>query len=84
MRQPSKCRPSGLEFARGAGRAFVSGGPRRNQQYAWGFGAYHPSGANFAMCDGSTRFITADIDYFRTFQWLNRHNDRQIPKDDRP
>jgi prepilin-type N-terminal cleavage/methylation domain-containing protein/prepilin-type processing-associated H-X9-DG protein len=31
--------------------------------YAWIFGSYHPGGANFALCDGSGRFIPETIDY---------------------
>jgi prepilin-type N-terminal cleavage/methylation domain-containing protein/prepilin-type processing-associated H-X9-DG protein len=41
-------------------------------QYAWQFGSYHPTGAQFVMCDGSVRFINQDIDYFNVFVWLNR------------
>lgn len=28
-----------------------------------GFGSWHPAGANFAMCDGSARFISENIDW---------------------
>ena len=47
-----------------------------NQQYAWGFGSYHPAGAVFAFCDGSTRFISETVDYINVFQWMNRVNDK--------
>jgi len=39
-------------------------------QYAWGFGARHTGGANFAMCDGSVKFLTNSINY-ATFSALN-------------
>jgi prepilin-type N-terminal cleavage/methylation domain-containing protein/prepilin-type processing-associated H-X9-DG protein len=31
--------------------------PRYKLQYAWGFGSWHPQGANFVLGDGSVRFI---------------------------
>ena len=51
-------------------------GDRSYQQYAWGFGSYHPAGAMFVFCDGSTRFISENVDYNNVFQWLNRINDK--------
>lgn len=52
-----------------------SGTLQRNQQYAWGFGSYHPAGALFVMCDGSTRFVSDNVDYFNVFIWMNRIKD---------
>ena len=31
--------------------------------YAWVFNSYHPGGAGFVFCDGSTHFLSEDIDY---------------------
>ncbi|HUY90509.1 MAG TPA: DUF1559 domain-containing protein [Pirellulales bacterium] len=45
------------------------------RQYAWQFGSYHPAGAQFVMCDGSTRFISENIDYYNIFVWMNRIKD---------
>ncbi|MCA9224905.1 MAG: DUF1559 domain-containing protein [Pirellulaceae bacterium] len=33
------------------------------RQYAWGWGSLHPGGAQFALCDGSTRFLPETMDY---------------------
>jgi len=49
---------------------------RSNRQYAWGFGSYHPAGAQFVFCDGSARFISDTIDYIKVFQWMNRVADQ--------
>ncbi|HVX64097.1 MAG TPA: H-X9-DG-CTERM domain-containing protein [Pirellulales bacterium] len=54
---------------------YVSGTNQRKQQYAWQFGSYHPGGAQFVMCDGSTRFISDNVDYYNVFLWLNRIKD---------
>jgi prepilin-type N-terminal cleavage/methylation domain-containing protein/prepilin-type processing-associated H-X9-DG protein len=35
----------------------------QNRSYAWVFNSYHPGGANFAFCDGSTQFLSETIDY---------------------
>jgi prepilin-type N-terminal cleavage/methylation domain-containing protein/prepilin-type processing-associated H-X9-DG protein len=42
-------------------------------QYAWGFGSWHPGGANFLFCDGSVRFLPDTIS-FPLFQALNTAN----------
>jgi hypothetical protein len=33
------------------------------RQYAWGWGSPHPGGAQFVLCDGSTRFLPETMDY---------------------
>lgn len=48
-------------------------------QYAWQFGSYHPAGALFVFCDGSTHFISDDVDYYNAFLWLNRPADSRKP-----
>jgi prepilin-type processing-associated H-X9-DG protein/prepilin-type N-terminal cleavage/methylation domain-containing protein len=42
-------------------------------QYAWGFGSWHPGGANFLFGDGSVHLISDRIK-FETFQALNTIN----------
>ncbi|MGI8978624.1 MAG: DUF1559 domain-containing protein [Pirellulaceae bacterium] len=56
---------------------------RTNKQYAWGFGSYHPTGAQFVMCDGAVKFISENISYDGgtatggVFVWLNRPADNR-------
>lgn len=50
----------------------LSLGYRRQEQYAWQWGSYHPSGALFLFCDGSVHFINDDIDYYSSFVWMTR------------
>jgi prepilin-type N-terminal cleavage/methylation domain-containing protein/prepilin-type processing-associated H-X9-DG protein len=35
--------------------------PRNLLQYAWGFGSWHPGGANFVMGDGAVLYLTDDL-----------------------
>ncbi len=35
----------------------------QGRHFAWTFSGYHPGGAMFTLCDGSTRFITETVDY---------------------
>lgn len=65
--------PTGLAY--GSINFDISGTAHHNTQYAWQFGAYHPAGANFVMCDGSTRFISDNVDYYNVFIWQNRIKD---------
>jgi prepilin-type N-terminal cleavage/methylation domain-containing protein/prepilin-type processing-associated H-X9-DG protein len=60
--------------------ALVQGGllPR---SYVGGFSSWHPTGANFLLCDGSTAFIKATIDR-RVLQRLGNRSDGEIIGDD--
>jgi prepilin-type N-terminal cleavage/methylation domain-containing protein len=62
-------------YVYGAVNYDVSGTAHLQRQYAWQFGSYHPAGAQFVMCDGSTRFISDSVDYYNVFVWLNRIKD---------
>jgi prepilin-type N-terminal cleavage/methylation domain-containing protein/prepilin-type processing-associated H-X9-DG protein len=48
-----------------------------NANMADGFKSRHPSGANFALADGSVRFISQTIDH-QTYQYLGCRNDGQV------
>jgi len=45
-----------------------------NWAVTWGFKSNHPSGTNFAFVDGSSRFISENID-MRTYQFLGCRDD---------
>ena len=47
-----------------------------NWHVTWGFKSNHSGGANFALVDGSVRFISESIDH-RTYQYLGHRADDQ-------
>jgi len=47
-----------------------------NWAVTWGFKSHHPGGTNFAMTDGSVRFVSQTIDH-RTYQYLGCRHDGQ-------
>jgi prepilin-type N-terminal cleavage/methylation domain-containing protein/prepilin-type processing-associated H-X9-DG protein len=47
-----------------------------NWSVTWGFKSNHAGGANFAMADGSVRFLSETIDH-QTYQYLGCRNDGQ-------
>jgi prepilin-type processing-associated H-X9-DG protein len=47
-----------------------------NWSVTWGFRSNHSGGANFALTDGSVRFIAQSIDH-KTYQYLGCRNDGQ-------
>ena len=50
-----------------------------NWSVTWGFRSNHPNGANFAMADGSVRFIDQAIDH-KNYQYLGCRHDGQVVK----
>ncbi len=54
-----------------------SGGKLAILQYAWGFGSWHPSGANFLFGDVGVRFLKDSMD-FTLFQGMNSINGYEI------
>jgi prepilin-type N-terminal cleavage/methylation domain-containing protein/prepilin-type processing-associated H-X9-DG protein len=49
----------------------------RHLQNPWGFGSWHPGGANFLFADGSIHFLTDSLP-FATFQALNSINGGEV------
>lgn len=47
------------------------------RQYAWTYGSEHPGGAQFAMCDGSVKFLSETMDY-RILLLLAFIRDREV------
>jgi prepilin-type N-terminal cleavage/methylation domain-containing protein/prepilin-type processing-associated H-X9-DG protein len=47
--------------------------PRAKLQYAWGFGSWHPQGANFLLGDGSVHFLRDSMN-FSVFQAMSSAN----------
>jgi prepilin-type N-terminal cleavage/methylation domain-containing protein len=58
---------SGIVFTAAEVRDWSINGPWQNnalkQTYAWAFNSLHPGGAQFALADGSARFLSEDMDY---------------------
>jgi prepilin-type N-terminal cleavage/methylation domain-containing protein len=50
---------------------------KNNWNYSWGFRSKHPTGAQFALCDGSVTFINQTIDY-ATYQYMGSRNDGKV------
>jgi prepilin-type processing-associated H-X9-DG protein len=48
-----------------------------NNNVSWGFKSKHPSGANFALADGSVHFVSQTIEH-KTYQLLGCRNDGQV------
>jgi prepilin-type N-terminal cleavage/methylation domain-containing protein/prepilin-type processing-associated H-X9-DG protein len=51
------------------------------KQYVGGFSSWHPSGANFLLCDGSAQFIKETND-LRVLQRLGNRSDGELVSDD--
>jgi prepilin-type N-terminal cleavage/methylation domain-containing protein/prepilin-type processing-associated H-X9-DG protein len=47
---------------------------KNNWNLSWGFRSRHPGGAQFVFCDGSTHFVSANVNYL-TYQYLGGRRD---------
>jgi len=46
--------------------------------YAWVFNSFHPGGAQFALCDGSTQFLAETIDYMTLCRLAYIHDGQPV------
>jgi prepilin-type N-terminal cleavage/methylation domain-containing protein/prepilin-type processing-associated H-X9-DG protein len=60
--------------------SFSQGDVRSRLQYAWGFGSWHPGGANFLFGDGAVRFLPDSMS-FPILQYLASMNGREVIPD---
>jgi prepilin-type processing-associated H-X9-DG protein len=58
----------------------LGGDWERDFNTAMGFKSQHPGGANFGMADGSSRYLSQDIDY-TTYQMLGARADGETLPD---
>ena len=50
---------------------------KNNWNYSWGFRSKHPTGAQFALADGSVHFKNQTMDY-KTYQYMGSRNDGNV------